>query len=334
MAEIAFSKQHTAFIKGIAILLMIWHHALIPGLYICPDSILHNWWVIHLSIGGKFCVGIFTFIIGYGYACSHDRTISYLVQHIRRLLTRFWCLSLLVFIPVGVVFGEGNIADIQTITDNLLGLQFQYNCASWFVFFYVYAMLAILPISYFADRKPYLTLLLTTIVFGIAASSFMPGRINMWLNAVHRCCFYTPVLVVGYVAAKKQWVKYIPQLSADAYLLVAILALAARCMLSAVKGFTTDTIFAPIFILAAVAYLNRAQISECIKKCLERLGSVSMYMWFIHAVFYSDRTKSVFQNSPLWINNPFVSFVIVAAISYLFAELIMAFDRMIQLKGK
>ena len=240
---------------------------------------------------------------------------------------RFWCLSLLVFIPVGVVF-SGGITDIQIITYNLLGLEFQYNCASWFVLFYVYAMLTILPISFFADRKPYLTLLLTTIVFGVTAS-FIPKGINIWLNAVHRCSFYTPVLVVGYVAAKKQWVKYIPQLSADVYLLTAILVLAARCMMSSVKGFTTDTIFAPIFILAAVAYLNRAQIAECIKKCLERLGAVSMYMWFIHAVFYSDYTKSVFQNSPLWINNPFVSFVIVAAISYLFAELITAFDRTI-----
>lgn len=194
-------------------------------------------------------------------------------------------------------------------------------------------MLAILPISYFADRKPYLTLLLTTIVFGVAAS-FIPGRTNIWLNAIHRCCFYTPVLVIGYVAAKRRWVKYIPQLNMNAYLLISIFALAARCMLSAVKGFTTDTFFAPIFIFAVVAYLNRAQIAECIKKCMERLGTVSMYMWFIHAVFYSDYTKSVFQNSSLWINNPFVSFVIVTAISYLFAEVIMAFDRMIQIKGK
>ena len=107
MAEIAFTKQHTAFIKGIAILLMILHHALIPEFYVSPAPILHNWWVIHLSIGGKFCVGIFTFIVGYGYACGHDRTISYSFKHIRRLLTRFWCLSLLVFIPVGVVFGGG-----------------------------------------------------------------------------------------------------------------------------------------------------------------------------------------------------------------------------------
>lgn len=105
MAEFAFNRQHTAFLKGIAILLMIWHHALIPEFYVSPEAILRNWGVIHLSMGGKFCVGIFTFIMGYGYACSSNHTFDNSIKHIWRLLRQFWLLSLFIFIPLGVVLG-------------------------------------------------------------------------------------------------------------------------------------------------------------------------------------------------------------------------------------
>lgn len=105
MTEISFTRQHTAFIKGIAILLMIWHHALIPEFYVSPEPFMRSWGMIHLSMGGKFCVGLFTFILGYGYACSNNHTYSYSSNHIWKLLKQYWVLCLLIFIPFGTLFG-------------------------------------------------------------------------------------------------------------------------------------------------------------------------------------------------------------------------------------
>lgn len=194
-------------------------------------------------------------------------------------------------------------------------------------------MFALIPISWFGNRSPYLTLLLSILIFGIA-TWMIPNGINIGVNAVHRCCFYTPVLVVGYVAAKESWISRIPQLPTICYLLAAILLLIARCMISSIKGFTADTIFAPLFVFSIVAYLNKSHIAEWIKISLERLGTVSMYMWFIHAIFYSDYTRTIFQNSPLWVNNPFISFVIITIVSYLLAELTLIVGGKISIKPK
>ena len=109
MNELSFTKQHTAFIKGIAILLMIWHHALIPELYLSPEPFIRSWGMTHLSMGGKFCVGLFTFIIGYGYACSKNHIFSYSSNHIWKLLKQYWTLCLLLFIPLGILLGGGKI---------------------------------------------------------------------------------------------------------------------------------------------------------------------------------------------------------------------------------
>lgn len=316
---IQFTKQHTAFIKGVAILLMIWHHALIPEFYLTPEPFMRSWGMTHLSMGGKFCVGIFTFIIGYGYACGKNHTFSYSSSHIWKLLKQYWALCLLIFIPIGTLFGGGNLTDWQTILCNLAGLKFQYNLASWYVMFYVYAMLAIIPISKLADKKPYLTLLSAIIVFGTTAT-LINGRANMWCDAINRWCIYTPVLIAGYVAAKQNWIKRIPKLPAHWYLIISLLVLAARCLVGSLKGFSTDTLFAPVFIFLIVAYLNKANVSGWVRKIFERLGKVSMYMWFLHAIFFSDYTKAIFQSQSVWLNNPFAAFLLTTIVSFLLVE--------------
>ena len=104
---LTFKKDHTLIIKGIAILLMIWHHALIPEFYSHPEPCMYTWMNTHLYIGGKFCVALFTFIIGYGYAYSSDHSLRYAAKHICRLLKEYWTIFILLLLPLGTIFGGG-----------------------------------------------------------------------------------------------------------------------------------------------------------------------------------------------------------------------------------
>lgn len=213
----------------------------------------------------------------------------------------------------------GNLTDWQTILLNLACLKFQYNCASWFVLFYVYAMLAIIPLSVAADRKPYFTIVSSIIIFGLLAS-VIPAKDNCLFDALNRWCHYTPVLLVGYVSAKQEWIKRIPDLSAYSYIIIAFTVMIARCFVGSVKGFATDTFFVPIFVSAIIAYLNKAEMVAWVRKSFERLGKVSMYMWLIHAIFFSTYTKAIFQSAAVWINNPFAAFLLTTIASYMLAE--------------
>lgn len=58
--EAFFDKDMTAVLKGIAILFMIMHHCLIPDFYDYPPDFLHNGLIVHVMMGMKICVGLFT----------------------------------------------------------------------------------------------------------------------------------------------------------------------------------------------------------------------------------------------------------------------------------
>lgn len=84
-----FGKEKTAIIKGLAIIFMIILHCSIPG----------NWDISFMEFGCenwvrfmgvfKLCVGIFTFMVGYGYAFSKNKDLKYGLIHIRKLLIPF-----------------------------------------------------------------------------------------------------------------------------------------------------------------------------------------------------------------------------------------------------
>lgn len=125
-----------------------------------------------------------------------------------------------------------------------------------------------------------------------------------------------------------------PNLPAYAYLIVLFMVLAARCSVGSIKGFSTDTLLAPIFIFSVVAYLNKANVAGWVRKSFERLGKVSMYMWLLHAVFFSDYSKAIFQTQPVWLNNPFAAFIFTTIVSYLLAEMLTVISGMLSSKQK
>lgn len=61
--KIFFSKQNTEVCKGIAVLLLLWHHLY----YMHPEC---GWFVYHIAVYAKVCVHIFLILSGYGLFCS------------------------------------------------------------------------------------------------------------------------------------------------------------------------------------------------------------------------------------------------------------------------
>lgn len=101
MPATILAKDKTFIIKGFAILFMIAHHCFIKEFYLDPPSILNSYFALRVQIGMKMCVGLFTFIVGYGgyYAKKTDR--HYIYSHVWRLLKQYWivlAMTLLVII--------------------------------------------------------------------------------------------------------------------------------------------------------------------------------------------------------------------------------------------
>lgn len=317
-----FTKEYSFIMKGIAILFMIIHHTLISDFYIYPDPILSNWWIIHLSMGMKLCVGIYTFIIGYAYACTKDKTFLHSISRIWKVLKIYWLITIVFFVPV--IFILDYNLDIKDVIYCAFGLKPLINCSSWFIYFYIYAMLLLRLIHRFLDEKPYLHTGIIVLLFAALATLFQSPD-NIFGKAFHNCCFYTPILAIGYLfKTRDNLLEVINRIHYKRFLLLIILLL--RCFLVQIKGLSLDIVFVPFFIAFSISFFEMYALDK-VKVIFYRLGVLSVYMWFIHSMFFSTLTKSLLQKFFLFSSNPTLVFVQVFVFSYCLSEIYRVIEK-------
>lgn len=317
----AFTRDDTLALKGLAVLLMIMHHVLISDYYDDPSVLRESKFLFdryRLIVLGKVCVGLFMFVTAYGYSLKNNRSWHYSFSHIKQLLVRYWAL-LVVFIILGVI--AGNQPNVEIVLLNMLGLSSTYSCANWYVYFYIYAMLILPMLVRLIDSYRVFALALSVVLCGIAALILRTD--NQWLDIVQQCLFYTPVLTIGCYIARCGLPSIRYQFNIFELILMLVILLVAGCFSRDIGGFCTYTVIIPAlaFALSMLFHYNGTQT---IKTCLVFLGSLSLYMWFVHTVFFSIMTRSLFQQSSLWPNSIMLIFMLVffcsLAVSFLLSR--------------
>ncbi|HHW7567491.1 TPA: acyltransferase family protein [Mannheimia haemolytica] len=136
------TKEQSNFIKGIAIILMLVHH-----LFAYSDRYPEDAEIYFLSTSiryeqilgeiGKYCVPIFMFIGGYGFAKSSNKGkhTSYYLNKILYIFIGYW-LVFIVFVPLSYYFSEWQFVSLEprVIISNFLGISNSYNREWWFFF--------------------------------------------------------------------------------------------------------------------------------------------------------------------------------------------------------
>lgn len=107
IANLQFTRDYTQIIEGIAILLMIILHVGGSGAtYDVPIRTMADYPVLgFLHPSFKLCVGIFTFMIVYGYAFAKVKVWHYSLKHIWALLKAFWLILLVITVPSILIIG-------------------------------------------------------------------------------------------------------------------------------------------------------------------------------------------------------------------------------------
>lgn len=109
-----FSKNETLRIKGVAILLLLFHHLFYSPkhiaasgiqLMIVPVDILQP-----IAVMARICVWIFAFLSAYGLSCQYMESkynnIQFVIKRWISLLSTFWIPYFIVFITYGIVVGN------------------------------------------------------------------------------------------------------------------------------------------------------------------------------------------------------------------------------------
>jgi len=311
MTHVRFDKEMTGILKGVAILFMMLLHCYPNNYDVAIDFTydLHGYQRVF-----RICVGIFVFLIGYGYSFSKTKDFRYSVQHIKKLLIPYWIILFIFTFPVcyKAVLNE----DKLILLYNLVGIDSHYNWYSWFVYFFIFTMIEMPFLSRYIDKKPVSNSII--VVIGVTLLSILwhevPRIMSMLFGiqvppiaeskpmlALFYCLSFTPGVILGYLFAHNSYFERInierwPRLGTVlSCVLIIITTLVLHYVTeNAHNPFQLDFFYAPLMIGAIVVLFSKFELKHC-RKVLVKLGELSVYMWFFHALFYTKVVRWFYQ---------------------------------------
>lgn len=315
---ILISKEQGNFIKGIAIVLMLFHH-----LFAYSERYPTNMEIIFLSnsvfyeriLGeiGKYCVPIFLFISGYGFAKSSNIKTPprYYLNKILLLFVGYW-LVFIIFIPFSYFFSEWKFVylDARSFISNFLALSSSYNGEWWF--FLPYVMLILLtPIFHRLIDNPISIIGVSLVLFGMSG---IPSEVQNFL-------YWQPSYVLGFMISyhSEDVYKYIKKRKI-ALIFISILIIWFGMV---IYGWNSMPFLVPFFI-----YLISILFKLSPKALRVLLGAVrekSLFIWLTHS-FYCYHFAKNFIYYPkytllIFINLLMVSYLTASFLNVLYLKL-------------
>ncbi len=310
---VTFDKDLTSIVKGFAVIFMMLLHCYCPDNY---DVLLDYRYALVDTIRSSFkiCVGIFVFLVGYGYAFSKTKDLHYSLQHIKKLLIPFWTILFIFTLPF--CFDAFINKGFKIAVFNLFGIDSCFNYYSWFVYFYIYAMCVMPFVSKFIDKNPkgntiiviVLASFLMVVVHEIPRClSFIDIIIPETVDnkphlALFNCLMMTPLMVLGYLFAKQDYYERIKLTSISRCTtivvcpLVVVACLVMKHLTSFLWNAFVDLFYAPLIIGAIVVFFNKFKCPH-FRKTMAKIGEVSVYMWFFHALYYTKAVRWFYQQA-------------------------------------
>lgn len=281
------SKQDTIAIKGIAILLMLWHHLFL-------STVEYGVWANSFSSIAKLCVALFLFVSGYGLTKQYAKlekpylknTVKFLALRYLKFFLPYWfCFAIIV--AVGNAFGYG-FADAYPPSRNtqkcfLLDIWGQNGYASylptWWFNKMILQLYLVFPLLYLLVRNRYVALVALAAIAVMQPNALrLPGNIFFVVEGG------LPVFFVGMMMAKHPW---LPQPVGKATRIVAGVVAAVLCFGLAVWHQSGIGVYYAILIRAAMAVSVAYLFSLISNKLapLQYVGQFATTMYLLHTLF-------------------------------------------------
>lgn len=320
------TKQQTQFIKGIALLFMVWGY-----LFATPEitNKLQSFMYIggipleSLISRGMGPVDFFLVVGGYGlfylYRKGDDK---HYYSRIWKLYVHYWII-LLVFMPLSILIGRKSFgySPLQIFYE-ITGLHASWDFPAWFLLPYSLLSLSHKKLFYMLDKInwEFAMSILYVLSFFMAVLLHLYGSTVINSNPL----LSTPVVFIeflfpfsfGAYACKYDIFKklnnfVLKKKIPTAYIIFSLIVLfSSRCFFSTTAGHSLYVIlFICLFVLIPVSTskINYLWI------ILEKIGKQSMGMWLIHAFIYAYLFDGVIYK----LKSPILIFVSVVSISYI-----------------
>lgn len=343
MHESYLKRDISAAIKGVALICMFVHH-----FFTSPD-----WYVNGISYPFlssianylyepmKICLPLYAFLTGYFYFFSGKKTLRYSLRKITDLLVPHWVTCLFMML-IALALGVWHFSPAEFVLE-MFGQGSSIMSFSWYVSFYCTAMLALPLVDRISSGRLGGDVLLTLLLPVVAALCLMVTieeqfHLNLPLVTNLLYGFYTwfPCVSLGYLFARYSLFEtyFEPLIQTFSPKAVAILCLGFFCIamggrlamprfrIGAIQAagvwselvFSMDLIYAPLAVFGIAKLLTVLNIAS-VTKVLSKLGMQSMYLWFLHALFFNV-TKEITQPLIYAPKNPLLVLIFSLAVCY------------------
>lgn len=343
-ADSFLTKNDTLILKGIAVLLLVFHHILAypDRIPIELNTIVSGSLAQHIGDFGKLSVAVFSFLGGYGKYLKYKERQTDVIDDLKKLYLRYWKIFI-IFIPIAFIFFRDqtpycldesiyscySVFSIKELLLNFAGVIVTYNREWWFIIIYV-SFICMFPLfKKIADRYSVLinlvfALILQAILLSLDTLDVLLQN-DLYFNVFFMKSFYLIAFYLGVIFArfglfskaehllKKKTVRYI----------VAIFSLAAMFFIRVFVpdfGLFFDAIYAIIFVFSLKTLLSGLSRVSAV---FALFGKHSMNIWLVHTFFcYYFGIIAVLIFSLKW----FVPvFLVVLGLSFLASFIIDAF---------
>jgi len=285
------TPDESNLIKGIATIMMVYHHFFgWPNRILIPDAF--NAIQVNgvnltsfLAQSCKLCVCLFAFLSGYGLFYSYSKlgrrdAGKYCLNKIVKLLVVYWSILL-----VACVFMRFNSKELYAgiILENILLIKTNLLHTSWYVRFYIEAMLALLIYQVSVRRK--------CIWKELCGTVFLQG-IAYIVNPVNTFTHYFPVFMLGYVFAKyKLYEKLYNHIHNMLVFLLSLVALFVLMLVRIKVGdsigpFAIITVIAPALTLVIRDIVNLVSKIKAVDFLIMFICKYSTYYWLLHSLVH------------------------------------------------
>jgi membrane-bound acyltransferase YfiQ involved in biofilm formation len=312
--------------KGMALMLILWHHLF----YEKPEM---GWVVFQTALLAKVCVGIYVLLSGYGLAESSKKKkleiLSFYKKRVIKLYMNYWLIAL-IFIPIGTlfmgrslesVFGKDAYFDlfIQMIGIHMFtDVGYGYNATWWFMSLII-VLYAIFPFAFSLTKKFKLWFLAFCAVL-----LFVPiPLVNDWIF---------PFAVGIYLSQIDGFVRLFGWLQKQGNLRILILlSLTIFAAWYRQNGYLFDSVRADTFfgILLILWTTELVLVSSSAKKALEFIGIHSFNIFLFHTFIY----YYYFPDFIYSFKNPLLIFTVLLGICLIISMGIEAFKKRVEKLG-
>ena len=317
------SKEQSYVIKGIAILLMLFHHFFTFPQWIVDETIDYSCFSV-LSSPSKLCVCIFAFINGWTFAFQHVSWAD--ASHkIKKLLFNYWCIAIPAIL-VGIIVCNQKITPVLIVKE-LLGFSNAIMIFAWYIPFYCISILVMTAIQRIMSRNVLSGIVVGVIIpillFSLLKKFATVSEIQTMFNNLKH---WFPCVSVGFMSNKYNWFGKLEYVAEKVNRVILSIIFIIGCFVGRCYVSGLDFVYCVLFVFAITNL--RIKDNSLIGKILQLCGNNSSNIWFLHCLFFGEVTRTFFQ--------PFVYFVRIPILVYLFAiiELVLMSELIEKIKRK